>query len=192
MPAVSAPFGLIPVRDRAGRPYSGAANAYRVPASDGTALYIGDPVELAGDSDAVLGIPTILRATVGTGVTTDRILGAVVGFEPDDTYRGEKYRRASTSRIVYVADDPTLLFRIQEDAGGGAIASGAVGGTCQILAGTGNTFTGNSGFTLDSSEAAQTATDQLRIWAIEDPGTAYQVVLVTINMHSAAGGLAGI
>jgi hypothetical protein len=40
----NAPTGLTPVRYASGAPYNGAANVYFVPASDSTALYIGDPV----------------------------------------------------------------------------------------------------------------------------------------------------
>ena len=56
------PMGLRPVRHRNGAPYNGAATRYFVPASDGTALFLGDPVVVAGSADAD-GVMTVTRAT---------------------------------------------------------------------------------------------------------------------------------
>ena len=44
MPNPNLAQGLTPVRYRSGAPYNGAANIYHVPATDGTALFLGDPV----------------------------------------------------------------------------------------------------------------------------------------------------
>lgn len=191
MANTNSPFGFRPVRYLSGAPYNGAVRRYFVPASDGTALYIGDPVVLVGTSTAE-GVPHVIRATVGTAVTTDRITGIIVGVEADIN-TSLVYRAASTARYVYVADDPNILFEVQEDGNAGITATS---GTCQILAGTGNTYTGNSGFTMDSSEAAQTATDQLLVIgpaerADNDPASSYARWLVKINMHSYAPGVAG-
>jgi len=191
MPNVNAAFGFRPARYLSGAPYNGAHNVYSVPSSDSTALFVGDPVVLTGTSDAE-GNPEITRATVGTSVTTDRILGFVVGFRPDPLYT-TLHRAASTARKVLVADDPMLLFEAQEDGNMGITGTG---GTCQIIAAAGNTYTGNSGFQIDSSEAAQTATDQLLIVrAVEsadnDPTSSNARWLVKINMHCYAFGVAG-
>ena len=57
----SAPLGFRPVKYRDGKPYQGAVNPYICPASDSTALYVGDPVILAGSANAD-GVATITRA----------------------------------------------------------------------------------------------------------------------------------
>lgn len=188
-----APFGLRPVRYISGAPYNGACNRYKVPSTDSTAaMFIGDPVNLVGTADAD-GTPHVGLATVGTAVTTDRILGAIVGFEADIN-TSLVYRADDTTRYVYVADDPDLLFEMQEDGNMGVTATG---GTCQIVSGSGNTYTGTSGYEIDSSEAAQTATDQLLIIGPSprpdnDPTAANAKWLVKINMHARAFGVAGI
>lgn len=154
-------IGLRPVRYKSGAPYNGAANAYYVPASDSTALFVGDPVIIAGSGD-VEGVSSVTRAAAG-----DRITGVVVGFttNPNDTTDGAietGYRAASTEAYVLVADDPTLLFEAQEDAVGGALAAADIGLNVDLVAAAGSTVTKRSGYLLDSSTKA-TTTAQLRI-----------------------------
>lgn len=151
-------FGLKPVRYASGAPYNGAANRYYVPSSDGTALFIGDPVIIAGSADSD-GVASVTRATAGSGAY---ILGVVVGVEAE-TNDSLTYRAASTERYVFVADDPNLIFEIQEDADGGALAATDVGLNADIIIAAGSTTTGLSGVELDSSTAATTNTLQLRI-----------------------------
>lgn len=155
------PFGLRPVRYKSGAPYNGASNMYHVPASDNTALFVGDPVIIAGTSDAN-GVSTVTRASAG-----GRITGVVVGFAPvpgatTDTGLRLGYRPASTLDYVLVADDPMLVYESDEDAIGGALAAADVGLNVDVIAGTGSTFTKLSGFTLDSSTKLST-TAQVRI-----------------------------
>lgn len=150
------PFGLLPVRHKNGASYNGAATMYSVPASDGTALYIGDPVIIAGSADAN-GVATIQRAAAGA-----RITGVVVGFAPvpgvsTDTGVKVGYRAASTLDNVLVCDDPTVIYEATEDAVGGALAVADVGLNVDLVAGTGNSYTKRSGYMLDSSTKATTA-----------------------------------
>lgn len=154
-------FGLRPVRYKSGAPYNGAANTYYVPASDSTALFVGDPVIIAGSADAN-GVASITRAAAG-----DRITGIVVGFtaNPNDTTDGALetgYRAASTEAYVLVADDPALVFEAEEDAVGGALAAADVGLNVDVIAASGSTVTKKSGYLLDSSTKA-TGSFQLRI-----------------------------
>jgi hypothetical protein len=122
MPNPNRAFGLKAVRDRSGAPYNGSANAYPVAAGDGTALFIGDPVQLAGSS--IGGKPTVQRATAAGGTY---ILGVVVGFEIDNNTRTLGYRPASTAATVLVADDPELLFEIMEDSNAENVLAAEVG-----------------------------------------------------------------
>lgn len=150
------PFGLQPVRYKSGAPYNGAANVYHVPASDGTALFVGDPVLIAGTGDAN-GVSTVARAAAGA-----RITGVVVGFAPvpgatTDTGLRLGYRPASTLDYVLVADDPALLFEANEDGVGGFLAVTDIGNNVDLVAGTGSTYTKQSGYMLDSSTKATTA-----------------------------------
>lgn len=179
----SAPLGFRPVKYRDGKPYQGAVNPYICPASDSTALYVGDPVILAGSANAD-GVATITRATAGSGAY---VSGVVVGFVFTDPLPTTKYRPASTLMTVLVADDPDLLFEIQEDSVGGALAVTNVGQNADFVAGSGSTYTGDSGFMLDSSTAATTNTLQCRIEGLaqrpdNEIGT-YAKWLVSFNLH---------
>lgn len=182
----NAPTGFKPVRYKSGAPYNGAANTYFVPAADSTALYIGDPVIVAGSADAD-GIPT---ATIATAASAGRVTGAIVGIVPSPTIT-TKYRPASTACYILVADDPDLLFECQEDAVGGALAAVDVGLNADMIAGTGSTVTGLSAWQLDTSTKATTATLQLRIFAFaQRPNNvigANAKVLVRFNLPTETG-----
>jgi hypothetical protein len=187
-----AAFGLRPV-NADGRPYCGTINRYYVPSSDGTALFTGDPVVVAGTATATDGVPTITRATAGNN---NQITGVVVGFEADDIIP-TGYRAASTARYVLVADDPDQLFEIQEDAVGGALAITGVGANAELVAGTGSTVTGLSAFELDSSSTPGDASSQLRVERFVDRAdnevaSANAKFLVRINLHSKRQASAGV
>lgn len=186
MANVDSAFGLMPVRYASGAPYTGACNRYYVPASDGTALFRGDPVILAGSADAN-GVPDVTRATAGSA---GRITGVVVGVVNDASITG-KHRPASTAGYVLVADDPNLLFEIQDDSVGGNLAATDIGLNADLASGTGSTVTGLSGFELDTSTKATTATLQLRIEGlVQRPDVevgANTKALVRINLPTQTG-----
>lgn len=183
------PRGLNPVRYVSGAPYNGAANRYCIPAGDtDAAVYIGGLVKLAGSADAN-GVATV----TGNVASGDAVLGVVVGVEPV-TADSTIYRANSTLRYVHVADDPNLLFEVQED---GAIAATAVGGTCELTGFTsGSTFTGYSAIELDSSEVgADAADDVLIVGLVQRADNAIGTNgkwLVRLNNHQIVDGSAGI
>jgi len=183
--------GLVPVSYRNGAPYNGAANVYYVPASDGTALFTGDPVAPVNAGSETKGIPTVTRATAAGG---NYLMGSVVGIvshgDPAVTvqFSTVNYRAASTEMYVLVADDPNLLFEIQEDGVGGAMGVGAPSRNVDMVAGTGSTATGWSGFELDSSTLDTTNTLQFRIHRpvdrVDNDSTLTNAKwLVSINLH---------
>ena len=185
--------GLIPVRYRSGAPYSGGDNTYYVPSTDSTAIYIGDPVKPVTAASDANGIPTVTIATAAGGTF---ILGSVVGVvsagEPVVAQTRDKtvYRPASTAAYVLVADDPDLLFEIQEDGVGGAMGVSAGSRNVDLIAGTGSNNSGYSGWMADSSTLAVTATLQLRILrpverADNDPTLTLAKWLVSVNLHNA-------
>lgn len=161
------PFGLTPIRYKSGDSYNGAANLYSVAAGDANNIFIGDPVILSGTGDAA-GVPGVARAAAG-----DRMTGVVVGFAPKDnvaagstTAINRGYRAASEADYLLVADDYNLLFAIEEDAVGGALATTDIGNNADLVAGTGSVYTKRSGYMLDSSTKATTSA-QVRIWGFD-------------------------
>lgn len=162
MANVDAPAGLKPVRYLSGAPYNGAFTAYATAAGDATAIFIGDPVKLSGTSQDIDGVT---YADVDQAATGDVMLGVVVGVKPV-TADSLKYRAASTQRIVYVADDPNLVYEIQEVSGGIALTTAAIGLNANYVVGSGSTTTGMSGVELNNATEATTNTLDLQIVGI--------------------------
>lgn len=164
MPNPNSPRGLIPYAYSEGGMYNGAVTTYYVPAGNATALFIGDPVVGLTNSSDGNGIPAVGIATAGGGTS---ILGSIQGVSNNAggnvipvLQNQPVYLPAGQAAYVYVADDPDLLFWIQEN---GAMVSGAGGRNADLVAGTGNTITGYSGWQLNSSTLNTTATLQMRI-----------------------------
>lgn len=183
MANADAPFGLRPVRHRNGAHYNGAANPYYVPSTYATDLFIGDPVIVTGTANTSRvalndgdhgtqfpagSLPEVNRATAGAG---NDITGVIVGFgaSPSDGLE-KQYGPASTERVVWVADDPDLMFEAQEDSDGGALSETDVGQNIDLVAGSGDTTYGMSGWELDSSTAATGSTLQCRIERLANRG----------------------
>ena len=130
--------GLSPVRYLSGAPYNGACNTYSVPSDDSAAaIYIGDPVKLAGGADTD-GVATVTLAS-----STDPLVGVVVGVKAI-TRSSTIYRENSTARYVQVADDPNLVYEVQEVSGGDALTAAAVGLNANWTGSSGSTITGRS------------------------------------------------
>lgn len=159
MANVSRVNGARPIRYLSGAPYNGKARRYYVPSTDGTALAVGDFVKSAGSADAG-GVPTVTQAAAG-----NTLLGSIVGIEPNPSNLSATYRAASTAVYVMVADDPNIIFEIQEDSVGGALTATNVGNNGDIVVGSINTSTGASGMQLDSSDVISitTGSAQLRV-----------------------------
>lgn len=185
------PNGLVPVRTLTGAPYNGAVNIYSTAAGDGTAIYIGDPVKLSGTSQT---IGDAIYADVDQAATGDVIVGVVVGVVPD-TRDSLIYRAASTQRLVYVADDPNLLFEIQEVSGGTALTANDIGLNADFVVAAGSATTGLSGVELNNVGEASTNTLDLKIVGmVNKPNNAigeHCKFLVRINRHSYANQVAG-
>lgn len=184
--------GLAPVAYLGGACYTGAANKYYVPATDSTAIYIGGLVKFAGSADAD-GIPTV----TGNVATGNSVVGVVTSVEPV-TADSTIYREASVGRYVYVADDPNLLFEVQEDSVGAALAATAVGNVADLATFTaGSTVTGLSTIEIDSSTATATGDgteDVLIVRLANRPDNAIGTNakwLVRLNNHAFVDGNTG-
>jgi hypothetical protein len=190
MPNINGPFGLRPYSHRSGAPYNGAIRVYYVPASNATALYIGDPVVNVTNSSDGNGIQTVQIATAGD---SNQILGSFQGITNNAgqtvitlQQTQTPFLAAGQAAYVMVCDDPDLLYAIQEDgAAGAAMVSGASGRNANLLAGTGSAYSSNSGWTMQTSSLATTAAHQLRIiQLLQEPDNAvgqYARWLVKIN-----------
>ena len=199
MPNLNTPMGLRPVGGIGGGVYSGKISQYSVPAGDATAIFVGDPVKLAGTSQFINGQ---VFADVAQAATGNTIVGVVVGVLAD-TRDSLLYRAASTQRIVLVNDDPNALFEVQQVTGGTALTANDVGLNVNFVVGSGSTFTGQSGVTLDNTTEATTNTLDLKIVGMpnradNDVGTAVGTgadaskFYVRINRHQYVNQIAGV
>jgi hypothetical protein len=182
-------FGLRPVRMKDGSPYNGAADMYSLPSSVATHAFVGDPVKLAGSAD------TAGVATVALCAATDTITGVIVGFA-DAASMTLGYGAASTARYPLVCHGQDVLFEIQEDSDGGALAADDIGLNADIIVAAGSTFTRRSGVELDTSTKNTTATLGLRIVGLaQRPDNAIGAnakVLVSLNDTTESPGTASV
>jgi len=205
MPNVSRPTGFRPVRFLSGAPYNGKVNLYFIPATDATAMAVGDLVDLAGNADAN-GVPIIARATAANGP----FLGAIVGFLPSGTNPVDGvlgtgtadlslsgFRPASTARYALVADDPDLIFMAQAT---GAFTAADTGLNASVSLGTAasNGGAGMSNMQVDMATKATTNTLGLHILgavrSVENDlsDTSNVKLEVMINQHRLGKGVAGV
>jgi len=191
--------GFRPVRYLNGAPWNGQANKYVIPAGNGTATFIGDLVKADATGDDA-GYQTVVQAAASNAV-----LGVIVGMEvTPGSLDTPQYRAASTRRVVWVADDPNLIFEAQEDGDTDPLETTDIGLNINVVVGAGSTVTGASGMQIDSDSAATTATLPLRLLGlVQRPdnenvlsagGQAYTRWEVKINNHQlgSSTGVAGV
>jgi hypothetical protein len=162
--AAVAPYGLRPVGTLSGAPWQASVKQYLIPSGNGTAVFVGDMVKTDGSTGAAntivngidcSGMPTAIQGNHATA--TADVVGVVVGFLPDPANLSTRYRLASTNRIALVCTAPDAIYEIQEDGvGGTCLAANAGGGMATLTADTGNTTTGVSKNSIDSSVAITT------------------------------------
>jgi hypothetical protein len=199
MANINAPSGLSPVCYLNGAQYNGAGRVYHIPSTDNNAYAVGDPVIPNGTGDAA-GVPGAILATAGT---TNTVGGVVVSCAGASVYGGSYgvpqespvVIPASKTRAYYilVADDPNIIFEIQEVGTGTQLAATDISLNCSLVSGANNGFV--SGWMLDNSTKASTAALQLRLLqlAVKPNNTfgAYAKWWVLLNNHQFRTGVAG-
>lgn len=183
MANVSRINGFRPVKTKQGAPWNGMANLYFIPSSDGTAVYIGDCVKLAGDASTDGTAPTVQLAAAG-----DAIVGIVVGFlpNPDNLNVGGTYRLASTDRYVWVCDNPDIV--LEAETSNGTPATADVGLNVNHATGTPSTTFARSGAYIDMGTKATTSSGKTFKLLGFTPRVNNEVgasakMLVSINLH---------
>lgn len=182
MTNVNRPAGLIPASHGAGGTPS-RLGAYTIASGYGTSLYRGDPVDLTG---------TGRNIQIATAGDDNPIVGVFAGVRYVDSNGEQQFRPrwpASTTATeieALVYDDPQQLFVGQVDDSAGLVEA-EVGLNANLVAGSGNDFTGQSGWQIDKTGMATTITFQVRILGLarmpdNDYGQ-YAKALVRINRH---------
>jgi hypothetical protein len=211
--------GLTPVKYLSGAPYTGAGNMYHIDSGDGNAYYVGDPVSLKAGTETVSGEAAGLQ-TLDVGKVGAANVGVIlaIGITP----RGGAY--ADFSNLGYgntvvtgapatktkpyfalVADDPMIVFAIQEGGAGTKLTVAATSKNANFALAAPATGVMVSGAYLDDGTApATTAAYNLKLLGLQqiiDPASgvwntygAYAKWLCLLNNHyyGVYGGRTGI
>ena len=182
MSATAAPFGLKPVGNLGGS-YNGAFRQYPILSTYSTRICFGDVVKLVDG-----GTTTTIEKDTGTNTATP--IGIFLGCRFIDvstkqlTFSQQWSGAAHTEGMVYVADDPNILFEIQAD---GTVNDDDIAANAALVQGTSNATLGISRVSLDISTAATTAALPIRIVDFkggfdgDEKGTAFPIMLCKFN-----------
>ena len=165
-PTVDAPYGFQPINRVDGISYAGAIRQIPITSSYGTAIFNGDIVKL------VVG-GTVEKSTVSDNVSAQPTLGVFVGCQyvnsQSQTVQAQYYPSSgATSAIAYVVVDPQAAFKVAVTTSGNtsvvtSVTRAAVGTNIAVGTGSGSTTTGDSGLSVVSGSAANTATLPFRV-----------------------------
>ena len=200
MPNVNKPAGLVPVAYLNGSPWSGQGRVYAIASTDVNAYAIGDPLTLAGGATAD-GVPIVTRATAGAG---NALIGALLsdaglvngGAFVDPSSLDSVVIPATKTRTFYVlvADDPNIVFEIQEGGAGAALTQAVGTRNFNLLSGVSNGYV--SAWQMDNASAGTGATLQLKALGIsqriDNNFGVYAKWRVVINNHYFRAGTAGV
>ena len=182
MSATAAPFGLGPVGNLSGT-YNGSFRQYPILSTESTRICFGDLVKL---TDA--GTTTTIQKDTGTTSATP--IGIFLGCRYTDLSTGQTQFNqqwsgaAHTNGMVYVCDDPNVLFEIQAD---GSVNDDDIAANAALVQGTSNATLGISRVSLDISTAATTAALPIRIVDFkggfdgDEKGTSFPIMVCKFN-----------
>lgn len=193
--------GLQPVQYLNGAPWNGQTRSYYIPSTDTNAYAIGDPVDLLGTADAN-GVPGVVLATAGNNTGANMIVGSIVSVGTQESVIGNISNPNSniipaTKTVDYyveVADDPNIIFSVQEGGTGTALTAAAAGINVDLATGTNNGYV--SGWTFNNTLTNTGSGYQLKlIGLVRTPNNAfgqYAKWLAMINLHRYKAGVAGV
>lgn len=196
------PRGLVPKFHLNGSAWNGASRVYSIVASYANQISIGDPVVSSGTADSN-GVPGIaVLGAAGSGAASGAIRGVVIGLSKSQAITANPsnlditYRPASDPVIWYAAvvDDPSVVFEVQEQSNGTALAATEAGLNTVLYAPTTDPKY-LSAWQVASASGATPATTyslQVRLLGLNQvPGNsfgAYAKWLVLINVHELGQG----
>lgn len=175
MANVNAAFGLIPVRHMSGN--VPRANKYTIASGLAENIFTGDLCIIDANGQ--------VTPHTATEVNNIGVFAGVSYTASDGSYVYSQYWPTGTSAtniIAYIYDDPYTVFRIQS---AGTPAQTNIGNCADVVAGSGSTTTGQSGFSLNGTMSNGTATCKIiGLWESPDNSMAqYAILEVLINEH---------
>tara|TARA_R100000322_G_C5420530_1_gene186134 strand:+ start:106 stop:660 length:555 start_codon:yes stop_codon:yes gene_type:complete len=176
MANVDAAFGLVPIRSLGGYGYS-RANKYTIASGLAENIFTGDLCILDANGQIT---PHTAGETNNIGV-----FAGVSYTATDGSYVYSQYwpsGTVATNIIAYIYDDPHTVYKVQS---AGTPAQTNIGNCAEVVAGTGSTVTGQSGFEMNGTMANGTASLKI-IGLYESPDNAFgtnAIMEVLINEH---------
>ena len=176
MANVDAAFGFVPIRHLSGNGYS-RANKYTITSGLSENIFTGDLVIITADG--------VITPHTATEVNNIGVFAGVSYTASDGSYVYTQYFPTGTTGsdfIAYVYDDPYTVFKVQS---AGTPAQTNIGNCADVVAGTGSTITGQSGFELSGTMSNGTATCKI-LGLYEGPENAFgtnAIMEVLINEH---------
>ena len=176
MANVDAAFGFVPIRHLSGNGYS-RANKYTITSGLSENIFTGDLVIITADG--------VITPHTATEVNNIGVFAGVSYTASDGSYVYTQYFPSGTTGsdfIAYVYDDPYTVFKVQS---AGTPAQTNIGNCADVVAGTGSTITGQSGFELSGTMSNGTATCKI-LGLYEGPENAFgtnAIMEVLINEH---------
>jgi len=200
MANTNAPFGFTPIGSNNGATANMGFSVRAIAPTNSTAIFTGDAVVPV--TSTATGY--ITRATAGTVALAGVFVGCLYYSLSMRQWINSRYWPGTTSDVdsslpisAYVVDDPNARFRVQTDSTG--ITFAKVGQNAQLIAGAGNTTTGLSGMTLNSTTATTATFPFIVTGLVTEPagfnGTeagAYNLVEVGFNNMIFKPGITGI
>lgn len=192
------PSGMSPVSYLTGAPWNGMARQYYVSSGDTTVIALGDPVKSSGsaDSNGVAGVTLGTAGTAMRGIVVG-IAGTKMGaglYDPDNLTLRVLPATKTKSYYVLVADDPNIIFEVQEIGTGTQLTADEVGLNCNLVAGTNNGYV--SGWLLTNTTEATTAALDVKLLQlaprIDNAFGAYAKWWVQLNNHELKAAVAGV
>ena len=145
------PSGFTPVGTTDGSDWHGKLRTVQFADDYAASAFVGDVVKLTGTGSVDGKYEQVEVAAAG-----DANIGAIVEILPsfeDEGSLTQMYKPASTERLAKVCFGSEVLYEVQEDSDGAALAATDIGSDIDLIAGAGNTITGISGQEIDSSTA---------------------------------------
>lgn len=196
-----APRGFVPSRYLNGTAWNGAVNTYHIPSSDGSQFNVGDPVKSSANAD-VNGVPDVAKAA-GTDTVRGVVVGvlaatpgnpSLVGTNLDLTIQNVPATKAR-DYYVLVADDPSIIFEVQDD-GLNALTATSANKNASFTVTNPTSPQQNSASVLATGTVATTAGLNLKIMGlVQRPDNAFGINakwLVRFNQHELQGNTAGV
>ena len=179
-PTVSAPYGFKPINSVDGKPYAGATRQYAIEGTD--SIYFGDLVKL------VQGEVLPFDGT-DSGFPLGVFVGAQYTNSMGQTIQGQYYPSGSANGIAYVVVDSQAAYQVAVTDSGSVVDDAttiaAIGANMEVVLGTGDATTGNSGMSVLVGSETDAAAFPIRVVDVV-PATetvnGYPELIVKINV----------